>query len=330
MVVKPGPLVTVQDLGRLGYREWGVPVSGAFDQESHQLANALLANEPSAASLELTMVGGTFEATCSLAIALAGAPMSAEVHTPDGRRLRLRIPQSITLEAGSRLVIGGTPRGVRAYLAVGGGIQTRPILGSRSSETPLKEGDVLPALPGSCPARRPRDFLLPDPEEGPIRVVDGPDVDDSLLRDLVGRSFVVDRFADRMGLRVKGTDFVSTRSDPDRVSTPVAPGAIQVAGGQPMILGVACGTMGGYPHIAHVVSADLDRLAQARPGDSLVFQRIEIDEARRLDRAHRRRRASRFLKVATLASDVDWFRARHPFFESASDREKERSEGRVV
>ena len=79
---------------------------------------------------------------------------------------------------------------------------------------------------------------------------------------------------------------------PERLSTPVAPGAIQVAGGQLIVLGVACGTMGGYPHIAHVISADLDRLGQLKPGDLLQFRRVTLEEARRLDRETRIQRRS--------------------------------------
>ena len=86
-----------------------------------------------------------------------------------------------------------------------------------------------------------------------------------------------------MGLRLEG-DPVTVNSHPVRLSTPVAPGAVQVAGGQLIVLGVACGTMGGYPHVAHVISADLDRLGQLKPGDVVAFRRVTLEEARLLDR----------------------------------------------
>jgi allophanate hydrolase subunit 2 len=92
--------------------------------------------------------------------------------------------------------------------------------------------------------------------------------------------------------------------DSDRLSAPVAPGAVQVAGGQLIVLGVACGTMGGYPHVAHVISADLDRLGQLRPGDAITFRRVTLDEARRADEAMRLDRQSLLKRVATAAQDV--------------------------
>ncbi len=87
-----------------------------------------------------------------------------------------------------------------------------------------------------------------------------------------------------MGLRLEG-DPATMTSPAGRLSTPVAPGAVQVAGGQLIVLGVACGTMGGYPHVAHVISADLDRVGQVKPGDMLTFCLVPLEEARALDRA---------------------------------------------
>ena len=116
-------------------------------------------------------------------------------------------------------------------------------------------------------------------------------------------TFQVGRQSDRMGLRLDG-DVPSISSPPDRISAPVAPGAIQIAGGRAMILGVACGTMGGYPHVAHVITADLDRIGQARPGDILRFRRIEIAEARRIDRREQLAHAAYFRCVAALAADA--------------------------
>ena len=100
------------------------------------------------------------------------------------------------------------------------------------------------------------------------------------------RRFRVGSQSNRMGLRLQG-DPVSVTSPPERLSTPVAPGAIQVAGGQLIVLGVACGTMGGYPHVAHVVSVDLDRLGQLKPGDVVQFRRVSLEQAHRLDQDNR-------------------------------------------
>jgi allophanate hydrolase subunit 2 len=106
-----------------------------------------------------------------------------------------------------------------------------------------------------------------------------------------------------MGLRLEG-DLVKTVVAAERLSAPVAPGAVQLAGGHLIILGVACGTMGGYPHIAHVISADLHRLGQLKPGDPLGFRRVTLDEARRLDKEARTRCQARTKRFALIARDA--------------------------
>ena len=105
-----------------------------------------------------------------------------------------------------------------------------------------------------------------------------------------------------MGLRLEGPA-VAMIPEPDRLSAPVAPGAIQAAGGQLIILGVAGGTMGGYPHVAHVISSDLDRIGQLRPGDLITFRRVTIAEARDLDRESRRAHRALLLRIESLARD---------------------------
>lgn len=299
IVLNPGLGSTVQDGGRHDHRAFGVPVGGAFDRRALSLANALLGNPSDAAALELTQFGGTYRAAVPLAIALAGAPMATTLETPGGRRIGLTIPQSLTLPAGSIVTIGGTDRGARTYLAVRGGWRTPIILGARSSETPLRAGDVLPAEPSRTPVRRPG---WTDLEAGPIRLIDGPDAAFFEPIPWDDLEFRVGRQCDRVGIRLEGPE-LRVETDPERTSAPVAPGALQVAGGRPIILGVACGTMGGYPHVAHVLTIDLDRLGQARPGDRLRFRRIRLAEARQLDRMERRRRAAAYLQTATLAAD---------------------------
>ena len=305
LVVSPGLAATVQDLGRVGYREWGVPVGGAFDHGSAALANALLGNPLDCAVVELTLIGGAFEALAPLALALAGAPMEAAIQGRDDRRRAWTLPSSFPLAEGERLILGGTPIGARTYLAVKGGWRTPLVLGSRSSEARLKPGDILPAKSGSTPVRRLADGLAPAPQlnaDRPIRLIDGPDAPDEPDWDWEARSFRVGPKSDRMGLRLEG-EAIALPSQPERASMPVAPGAVQVAGGQLILLGVACGTMGGYPHVAHVVSADLDRVGQARPGDVLRFRRIGLDEARGLDRERRALRAGRLRCLTAMATD---------------------------
>jgi antagonist of KipI len=305
VVVDPGLSTTVQDQGRPGYRAWGVSPGGAFDRGSAELANALLGNPAGCAVLELTLIGGTFEARAPLALALAGAPMASSVRSPGGAGRTLTLPLSFSLELGERLTLGRAASGVRTYLAVLGGWQTRFILGSRSAEERLKAGDVLPCLAGHVAVRHPAGVAPPEPLGAPIRVVAGPDadrLDPALLSPEHGYAVLPE--SDRAGLRLDGPAW-PVAADPERLSAPVAPGAIQVAGGRPIVLGVACGTMGGYPHVAHVISADLDCVAQTRPGDRLRFERVELGEARRLDGLMRAERLRAFRRIAAAALDLD-------------------------
>ena len=146
---------------------------------------------------------------------------------------------------------------------------------------------MLPANRGVTPTRRPVEWPWEvTGNHEPIRVVDGPDAGGAGL--LEPGEYRVSGQSNRMGLRLEGPSIAAT-TPADRVSAPVAPGAVQVAGDQPIVLGVAGGTMGGYLHLAHVISADLDRLAQLRPGDLVAFRRTiraakrpAIRESRRL------------------------------------------------
>jgi biotin-dependent carboxylase-like uncharacterized protein len=314
IVIDPGLSTTVQDSGRPGYREWGVPPGGAFDRGSAELANALVGNAGHCAVLELTLIGGTYQADGPLALAMAGAPMEAKVIGADATERPVPIPSSWSLRDGERLVLGRTVEGARAYLAVKGGWQTLLRLGSRASEERIRAGDVLPADPGAVPTRRPSEPLWESPTAEPFRILAGPDGRSQPTGDdrfWASRRFRVGSRSDRMGLRLEG-DPVPVACAPERLSTPVAPGAIQVAGGQLIVLGVACGTMGGYPHVAHVISADLDRLGQVKPGDAIRFRHIPLDDARHEDQKMRRTRKIFLSRVCIVAQDPGEFRAVEP------------------
>jgi len=305
LVIDPGSSTTVQDLGRPGYRQWGVPPGGPFDRGSAGLANALVGNSPDCAVLELTLWGGVYQANCPLAIALAGAPIEARIISSDSRERRLELPLSCSLGEEERLVLGRTSDGARSYLAVRGGWQTSPILGSRSSEVRIACGTVLPAGPGAIPTRHIGQTAWKSPTAEPFRVIPGPDEGAGSGFDRhfwTGREFRVRSHADRVGLRLEGEP-ITVLSPPERLSTPVAPGAIQVAGRQLIILGVACGTMGGYPHIAHVISADLDRIGQLKPGDTLHFLPATLAEARQFDKESRTQNKFLTDRLTLLARD---------------------------
>ena len=227
IVIDAGLSTTVQDAGRPGYREWGVPVGGAFDRGSAEVANALMGNPPGSAVLEFTLVGGIYQADCSMPLALAGAPMEARIAGPNGTERLVRLPSSFSLHAGERLSLGRSLGGARSYLAVKGGWQTKVQLGSRSSEQRLRTGDLLPAGPGTIAARRLGEPSWKSPAEEPFRIIAGPDVRSHVELDAVFwsvRRFRVGSQSDRMGLRLEGEPLTAA-SSPSRLSTPVAPGA---------------------------------------------------------------------------------------------------------
>jgi biotin-dependent carboxylase-like uncharacterized protein len=303
LVIDPGFWTTVQDSGRVGYREWGVPPAGAFDRASAELANALAGNESNCALLELTLQGGVFEASDTLGIAIAGAPIEAAVVNAEGGRRSVRVPSCTTLHPGERLVFGRMLEGARSYLAISGGLHTAPRLGSRSSEFPLVAGDALTTQPHRLPTRVLLEPAWISPTSRAIRILNGPDGRGVLDGgDWSRGSFRVSSRSNRMGLRLEG-HALRIPPLPDRLSAPVAPGAIQVAGEQLIILGVAGGTMGGYPHVGHVISADLDRIGQLRPGDTIRFQRVDLSEARNLDRMARIAHRSLLMRISLLTRE---------------------------
>jgi 5-oxoprolinase (ATP-hydrolysing) subunit C len=268
-VLDPGPYSLLVDLGRPSSRSLGVPVGGAADRAALALGNALVGNPPDAVALELTLAGPTLRAEHPTACVVFGAPFTFSV--PAGTTFQL--------QPGDVLKIGGTPEGVRGYLCVAGGFNTPTILGSRSALEPLRPGDALDCAPSSTTPGRSLPFTTSPPHHPTtLRVLDGPQADwfpDGLFFE---QTYAVTPASNRMGLRLSGEPLI--RQPGELVSEPVAPGAVQVTNdGLPVVLGVDGQTIGGYPKVAHVIRADLDRLAQLRPGTAVRFQRVTPDEA---------------------------------------------------
>lgn len=294
LVRRPGLQTTVQDLGRPGYQGEGVPVAGAVDPVSLVLANRLVGNPPGAAALEVTILGLELEVLGEVAVALAGADLGARLN---GRAVPPGV--CLALSRGDRLAFLGGPRGCRAYLAVAGGVAVPPVLGSRSTDLlgrlgglggrPLRAGDVLCAGEAAVPprelaGRRLRPGALPEyPEETTVRALLGPQ-EDWFPRAAIARFFShayrVTPLSDRMGLRLEGPP-VPPEGGRELPSEGTPPGTVQVPGdGQPIVLLPGCQTLGGYPRIAAVITADLHLLGQARPGYTrLRFQAVALEEA---------------------------------------------------
>jgi antagonist of KipI len=251
-------------------------VSGAADQAALALGNALVGNPPDAAALEVCLSGPVLEAGCDLGCVVYGAPF--ELFRD---RRPLTAGTTFTLQSGEQLHIGGTAAKMRAYLCVQGGLQEKVVLASRTAFQPLAAGAEMGCRPGTIPGR----FICPvgdeDGEPRLLRAVDGPQVDWFTHADFYRQEYTVTVESNRMGLRLAGEALgLPTR---ELVSEPVCPGAVQVtSNGQCIILGVDGQTIGGYPKIAQVISADLDKLGQLRPHDRIHFRRVTLAEAKTL------------------------------------------------
>ncbi len=277
-VLAPGPLATVQDLGRSGWSSIGVTRSGAADRAAHALANRLVGNDAAAATIEVTAGGLRIRAGRAHLVAVTGAPVPVRV---DGRPGPTSAP--FTLSAGAELSLGAPSAGLRSYLAVRGGVAVRPVLGSRSTDTlsglgpaPLRPGDELPVgdlaadepvvdvAPVARPAERPVLGVLPGPRR------------DRLAEDawalLTTAEWAVGSDSDRVGLRLSGPA-LRRAGDGELPSEGLVPGAVQVPpDGAPVLFLVDHPVTGGYPVLAVVRTADLPAAAQLRPGDGVRFR----------------------------------------------------------
>lgn len=294
-ILQPGIGTTVQDRGRHGHRHQGLPLAGWLDAPLAQSANALLGNGLDEATLELRGLGTVLRVKHGLLrIALAGRIGAQRLHG-DGSRTTVPAWQTTTLREGETLQLGPAESGC-AYLAVAGGLRLAPAFGSCSSDwraglpgllgRAFLPGDVLPC--GDADAHDPRQWRYRTPwvpGDGPVRVILGPQ-EDHFAPDALARFFAQDWTAtaaqDRMGLRLQGDALAhATPEAADIVSDGVAPGAIQVpANGQPIVLLADGQTVGGYPKIATVITADLPRLAHLRPGTRVRFAAVTAAQAR--------------------------------------------------
>lgn len=284
-VLDAGLYSLLVDRGRPGARALGVPLGGAADRAALALGNALVGNDPDAVALEVTLSGPTLRANAPTACVVFGAPFALTVAgrgpVPAGTTFQLR--------AGDVLRVGGTPDGVRGYLCVGGGgFRTPAILGSRSALDPVRAGAVLECQASRTAGRSLGFVSVPLALHRALRALDGPQrnwfPDDAFFT----RTFTVTPASNRMGLRLTGEPLAKRPGE--LTSEPVAPGAVQVTNdGLPIVLGVDGQTIGGYPKVAHVIRADLDRLARLRPGTAVRFERVTPAEAEATARERSRR-----------------------------------------
>jgi biotin-dependent carboxylase-like uncharacterized protein len=303
VVLAPGLLTTVQDLGRPGHQRLGVPVSGALDPVSLRAANALVGNAPDAGALEVAYVGPTLEVdTDDIRLAFVGADAAieifADVAATSGRRIETM--RSVRLRRGEVIRIGSLTGSAVLYVAVEGGFDIDPVLGSVSTYLrggfggwqgrALVAGDRLPLQQTAASDRD--EWGLDGLDLNPprrFRAIAGPQSDyfsEQEIAAFFDSDYRVAAGSDRMGMRLEGRQLAHARGF-NITSDAIAPGSIQVPGsGQPIVLLADRQTTGGYPKIATVISADLAALGRVPIGASIAFERVTVEAAQALRRAY--------------------------------------------
>lgn len=284
-ITQAGPAMSLQDLGRPGYRAQGLTVGGAADTIALHEGAALLGQSATYAAIEMAGQGGVFTASTDIRIALTGAEMAANI---DGEAILWNA--SHLLPAGSKLGLGGTRNGSYGYLHVGGGFATPKIMGSRASHLAggigalLNTDDTLPIGPDNS---HEVGMTLPKNDRfggGKLRCVASMQTasfSHANITRFTQTPFKRDARANRMGVRMDfdGEGF-NTADQLSIVSEVVVPGDIQIAGdGAPYVLMFECQTTGGYPRIGSVLPCDLPRTAQAQTGAPISFEFVEIEQA---------------------------------------------------
>jgi antagonist of KipI len=310
IVTRAGFLTSVQDLGRTGFRQFGVSTSGVLDPFGLRVANLLVENDECAAGLEITFGGLQLQFTDERVVAWCGGEFDAQVGST-----ALPAGHAGLVSAGEQLKFGPPQIGCRCWLAISGGIDVSVVLGSRSTDLranfggfqgrALRDGDEL----SLCQFRRSSTFAKatadkqtdaterirsrtaahdwvspakPDPTLRFIRGVDWNRFNASTLQRLTREAFTVSPDSDRMGVRLDGPE-LKRQNKADLISEAVSPGTIQVPpSGKPILLLGDCQTIGGYPKIAHVITVDLGVAAQLRAGDHVRFSEVSPADAHRL------------------------------------------------
>ena len=292
-VLDGGLFTTVQDLGRYGYQRYGLPVSGAMDLFALRAANLLVGNPTSAAALEMTLLGPRLQFLTDTVIAVTGGDLGPRLNDQS-----LPAWRPIAVPQGAVLALGNARDGLRAYLAIAGGIDVPLVLGSRSTFVTarlggfqgraVKSGDRI-AICGDPPGRvEGRTFPLEQvPQYGHdhmIRVILGPQ-DEAFtapgISTFLSATYTMSSKSDRIGCRLVGPP-VAHKVGPDIISDGTPFGAVQIAGdGLPIVLAADRGVTGGYAKVATVISVDLPTLAQAGLGDRVSFRAVSLDEAHR-------------------------------------------------
>jgi antagonist of KipI len=314
-VVRAGFLTSVQDLGRLGFRQFGVSVGGALDSQALRVANLLVGNAESAAGVEVTLGGLRLRFVDDRIVAWCGGEFDVRLGS-----MSVAAGHAALVRAGQELMFNQPKVGCRCWLGISGEIDVPIVLGSRSTDLrtnfggfdgrALRDGDEIALGKNSkhaqslvdllreqriSPWSPPHDWSSPAQREPILRVMRGSDwnrfnppprsygaAGDVTVQRFTNEVFIVSPDSDRMGVRLEGIE-LKQNHDIDLISEAVVPGTIQVPpGGKPIVLLGDCQTIGGYPKIAHVIGVDLPIAAQLRVGDRVRFCEVSLREAHQL------------------------------------------------
>jgi antagonist of KipI len=306
-IERSGAYSQLQDLGRHGVQQYGVPVNGPMDEWSHRVANALVGNDASEAVLECTLTGPAFSFTNDTIIAITGADMTVTI---DGTWVPMH--RAVVVRRDTTITFGERQNGMRTYIAVRGGFSTEAVLGSRSTNVRagfggfagriLQKGDQLPIprarhadlLPLEkrlvqsglkVVATAAIDCMPPASDSHILRVIKGPQYaafNATSIGKFTSEPFVISSKSDRMGYRLSGPKLELT-TPLEMISEATSFGTIQVPpDGNPIVLMADRQSAGGYPKIAYVTTTDIGKLAQANPGDAMQFSLVSQTEAEML------------------------------------------------
>lgn len=292
-VVKSGIFDTIQDLGRFGFQQYGMTVSGAMDSYALRIGNRLLGNEENEAGIEISTPGLSLETINRTVIAITGANFNPTINNSPAPMW-----EAIEVKKGDIISFNQTKSGCRSYLLVAGGIDVPIILGSKSTYVrgkigglkgrPLKKADIINIGKTNQElqniiGRRVSANNLPDYyEENEIRVILGPQDDyfsNEGIHSFLNSFYEINANSDRMGYRLKGPK-IKTKNGSDIITDGIPLGSIQVPqDGMPIVMLADRQTTGGYAKIATVISVDIDKFAQMKPGNKIKFTQVNLEEA---------------------------------------------------
>ena len=302
-ILKPGMMSSVQDLGRWGFQQFGVPIGGAMDKVSAALANIICGNDENEAVIEMTLHGTSIMFNEAAFCAIVGGGCKAYIDD-----VELPFNRLLWIPAFSIIRTTAHAQGCRSYLAVSGGFNVKKIMGSASTYTPsgiggingrnLITGDMLAfkheqdlqaasnlhMLPSGVGISHwhTAELFAATPDVATVHAIKGPEFDlfnSTSQENIFNAVFTISSQSNRMGYRLEGKK-IALEQQTEIVSTAVTAGVVQVTHeGDPIILMADAQTTGGYPRIARICAADIPLLAQARPGVKIQLREIGEEES---------------------------------------------------